>query len=100
MLVASFAPPPPRTVEDALTSKHASFARRSILNVKQASKKIKKEQSSASKQTLSKKKKAELKIANRKGGRGVRNPANANHANFLKDAKRRKKSKRTTKQKR
>ena len=47
----------------------------SILNLKQASKKIDKEKSSAKKQALGKKK-IQQKLANRKGGRGVRNPAN------------------------
>lgn len=48
----------------------------SVLNLKQASKKIEKEKSAAKKQTLGKKAKVALKLANRKGGRGVRNPAN------------------------
>ena len=48
----------------------------SLLNLKQASKKIEKEKSSAKKQVLGKKKKIQQKLANRKGGQGVRNPAN------------------------
>ena len=48
----------------------------SVLNLKQASKKIEKEKSAAKKQTLGKKAKVALKLANRKGGRGLRNPAN------------------------
>jgi hypothetical protein len=48
----------------------------SILNLKQASKKVSKEKSVAQKQNLSKKKQTAEKLANRKGGRGVRNPAN------------------------
>ena len=48
----------------------------SVLNLKQASKKIDKEKSAAKKQTLGKKAKVALKLANRKGGRGLRNPAN------------------------
>jgi hypothetical protein len=47
-----------------------------ILNLKQASKKIEKEKAAAKKQTLGKKAKIALKLANRKGGQGVRNPAN------------------------
>ena len=47
-----------------------------MLNLKQASKKIEKEKSAAKKQTLGKKAKVALKLANRKGGRGLRNPAN------------------------
>ena len=47
-----------------------------MLNLKQASKKIDKEKSAAKKQALGKKKKVALKLANRKGGRGERNPAN------------------------
>ena len=47
-----------------------------VLNLKQASKKIEKEKSAAKKQTLGKKAKVALKLANRKGGRGLRNPAN------------------------
>ena len=48
-----------------------------VLNLKQASKKIDKEKSSAKKQVLGKKARVAQKLANRKGGRGVRNPANA-----------------------
>ena len=47
-----------------------------VLNLKQASKKIDKEKSSAKKQVLGKKARVAQKLANRKGGRGVRNPAN------------------------
>jgi hypothetical protein len=47
-----------------------------VLNLKQAAKKVDKEKSAAKKQTLGKKAKIALKLANRKGGRGARNPAN------------------------
>ena len=47
-----------------------------VLNLKQASKKVDKEKSSAKKQVLGKKARVAQKLANRKGGRGVRNPAN------------------------
>ena len=47
-----------------------------LLNLKQASKKIDKEKSTAKKQVLGKKKKIQKKLEHRKGGRGVRNPAN------------------------
>ena len=55
----------------------------SLLNLKQASKKIDKEKSAAKKQALGKKKKIAQKLANRKGGRGERNPANPEHKKFL-----------------
>ena len=55
----------------------------SLLNLKQASKKIDKEKSAAKKQALGKKKKIAQKLANRKGGRGERNPANPDHKKFL-----------------
>ena len=46
-----------------------------VLNLKQAAKKVDKEKSAAKKQTLGKKAKIALKLANRKGGR-ARDPAN------------------------
>ena len=55
----------------------------SLLNLKQASKKVDKEKSAAKKQALGKKKKIAQKLANRKGGRGERNPANPEHKKFL-----------------
>ena len=47
-----------------------------VLNLKQASKKIEKEKAAAKKQVLGKKARVALKLANRKGGQGLRNPAN------------------------
>jgi len=47
-----------------------------ILNLKQASKRVQKDRSKATKQALGKKAKVALKLANRKGGRGKRNEAN------------------------
>ncbi len=46
------------------------------LNLKQASKKIAKTRGAGTKQALGKKGKKGVKLANRKGGRGKRNPAN------------------------
>ena len=60
----------------------------SLLNLKQASKKIEKEKSSAKKQNLGKKKKIAAKLANRKGGQGARNPANPDFKNNLQKASR------------
>jgi hypothetical protein len=55
----------------------------SVLNLKQAAKKIDKEKSASKKQALGKKKKVAQKLANRKGGRGLRNPANPEHKKIL-----------------
>lgn len=55
----------------------------SLLNLKQAAKKIDKEKSSAKKQALGKKKKIQQKLANRKGGQGLRNPANPEFKKIL-----------------
>lgn len=55
----------------------------SLLNLKQAAKKIEKEKSSAKKQVLGKKKKIQQKLANRKGGQGLRNPANPEFKKIL-----------------
>jgi hypothetical protein len=55
----------------------------SILNLKQAAKKIDKEKAASKKQALGKKKKIAQKLANRKGGRGLRNPANPEHKKIL-----------------
>jgi len=66
-----------------------------ILNLKQASKKVSKEKSTAQKQALGKKKKIAEKLANRKGGRGERNPANPDFKKNLEKAKNLKKNKRS-----
>ena len=58
-----------------------------ILNLKQASKKIEKEKAKATKQALGKNAKTKIKLANRKGGRGKRNPANKDFAKNLAKAK-------------
>ena len=68
------------------------------LNVTQASKKVAKQSSAAKKQTLGKKAKAAQKLANRKGGRGKRNPANKDFAKNLNRAKELKKTKRSGRQ--
>lgn len=65
------------------------------LNVAQASKKIAKQAAAAKKQTLGKKAKIAQKLANRKGGRGKRNPANKDFKKNLAKAKELKKSKRS-----
>ena len=65
-----------------------------ILNLKQASKKVQKDRSKATKQALGKKAKVALKLANRKGGRGKRNEANPDFKKNLAKAKRLKKAKR------
>jgi hypothetical protein len=59
-----------------------------VLNLKQAAKKIDKEKSSAKKQVLGKKARVALKLANRKGGRGVRNPANPDFKKNLEKVRR------------
>lgn len=60
----------------------------SLLNLKQAAKKVEKEKSSAKKQVLGKKKKIAEKLKNRKGGQGVRNPANPEFKNILQKVRR------------
>ena len=65
------------------------------LNVTQASKKIAKQSAAAKKQTLGKKAKIAQKLANRKGGRGKRNPANKDFKKNLAKSKELKKSKRS-----
>ena len=68
------------------------------LNVKQASKKIAKTRARETKQALGKKAKTALKLANRKGGRGKRNPASKEFAKNLAKAKTLKKAKRSGRQ--
>lgn len=68
------------------------------LNVKQASKKIAKNRAKETKQALGKKAKVAAKLANRKGGRGKRNPANKDFKKNLKVAKDLKKKKRSGRQ--
>jgi len=68
------------------------------LNVKQASKKIAKNRAKETKQALGKKAKTAAKLANRKGGRGKRNPANKDFKKNLKAAKDLKKKKRSGRQ--
>lgn len=68
------------------------------LNLKQASKKIAKTRAKDTKQALGKKAKVALKLANRKGGRGKRNPASKEFAKNLAKAKALKKTKRSGRQ--
>jgi len=68
------------------------------LNVRQASKKIAKTRATATKQALGKKAKVAQKLANRKGGRGTRNPGNADFKKNLNKAKTLKKVKRSGRQ--
>ena len=68
------------------------------LNLKQAGKKIAKTRGAGTKQALGKKAKTALKLANRKGGRGKRNPANKDFQKNLKVAKDLKKNKRKGRQ--
>ena len=68
------------------------------LNLKQASKKIAKSRGAGTKQTLGKKAKTAVKLANRKGGRGKRNPANKDFKRNLQVAKDLKKNKRKGRQ--
>jgi hypothetical protein len=68
------------------------------LNLKQASKKIAKTRAKETKQALGKKAKVALKLANRKGGRGARNPASKEFAKNLAKAKALKKTKRSGRQ--
>lgn len=68
------------------------------LNLKQASKKIAKSRGAGTKQALGKKAKTAVKLANRKGGRGKRNPANKDFKRNLQVAKDLKKNKRKGRQ--